>query len=429
MATYPSPVIFVPGIMGSALRDEYPVSPETVWSPFKFIIKAYERITPHPDNLRYELREPARVVKDQVFELFYQELIEELRHNLTPAADEPVPVFPFAYDWRQPLADTQEQLAAFVEEVIERTSLLGHYNAATPSYTPRTGKVNLVGHSMGGLIIAGYIQKAGMKRVDRVATIASPFRGSPEAVSKVAIGVGAIGLSPGSSREREAARVTPALYHLLPSYPNAVQAAPGLSANLYETSAWQPSIIETLSEFIRLHGLKKRDSEARGAKLLGSMLAGARAHRDALEALRLEDSKRWLCIVGVGAKTRVGLGVERGEAGSPVFVVGKEMDEWKAAAPSTQTGDGTVPYHGAEPAFVPRNQLVCLTPEEFGFFELGDKLLAQAGLHSALPNMNLVQRLIVSHLSGHRQGDIKGRPAPGVSRQQWDPPIPGLPLA
>ena len=35
MPNLPCPTIFLPGIMGSALRDEYPVSPETVWSPFK----------------------------------------------------------------------------------------------------------------------------------------------------------------------------------------------------------------------------------------------------------------------------------------------------------------------------------------------------------------------------------------------------------
>jgi len=93
---YPYPVIVLPGIMGSALRDQYPVEPETVWSPFKFFIKAYERITPHPSDTRYELKEPARVVADQVFELIYAEFIEELRHNFTAKANEPMPVFPFA---------------------------------------------------------------------------------------------------------------------------------------------------------------------------------------------------------------------------------------------------------------------------------------------------------------------------------------------
>jgi len=50
MPTYPSPVIFLPGIMGSALRDEYPVSPETVWSVLKAATKSYERINLHPGN-------------------------------------------------------------------------------------------------------------------------------------------------------------------------------------------------------------------------------------------------------------------------------------------------------------------------------------------------------------------------------------------
>jgi hypothetical protein len=66
----------------------------------KAALKSYERITLHPDDLRYEMKEPARVVKDQVFELFYNEIIEELRHNLSPGPEKTVPVFPFAYDWR-----------------------------------------------------------------------------------------------------------------------------------------------------------------------------------------------------------------------------------------------------------------------------------------------------------------------------------------
>ena len=90
--SYPAPVIFLPGIMGSALRDEYPVSPENVWSVLKAATKSYERITLHPDNTRYELVEPARVVPDQMFELFYREIVEELRHNLTQDAEFPVPV-------------------------------------------------------------------------------------------------------------------------------------------------------------------------------------------------------------------------------------------------------------------------------------------------------------------------------------------------
>ena len=40
------PVIVVPGITATNLRDEYPISPETVWSA---ISKDYSRISLHPD--------------------------------------------------------------------------------------------------------------------------------------------------------------------------------------------------------------------------------------------------------------------------------------------------------------------------------------------------------------------------------------------
>ncbi len=185
MTPYPYPVIVLPGIMGSALRDEYPVSPETVWTPFKLVIKAYDRITAHPDNTRFELVEPARVVKDQLFAIAYSEFVEELRHDLSPQADQPVPVFPFAYDWRQRLEGIQEALDGFIDEVIDRTKLLRHYHKEGYGTAAFPGKVNLVGHSMGGLIIAGYLKDHGDAKVAKVATIASPFRGSLEAIAKV----------------------------------------------------------------------------------------------------------------------------------------------------------------------------------------------------------------------------------------------------
>ena len=193
-----NPVIVVPGITGTCLRDEYPLPFETVWS---VLTKDYERLSLHPDNIRYEAIEPARLKPDQVYEIAYKELVQELRHNLTQKADEPVPVFPFGYDWRQPLDLVEEQLAAFVWEVIERTQLLKYYYDASYGVAP---KVNLVGHSMGGLIITGYLEKYGAKApVAKVVTLATPFRGSYEAVIKLSTGTANLGTSEPSSRERE----------------------------------------------------------------------------------------------------------------------------------------------------------------------------------------------------------------------------------
>ncbi len=419
----PPPVIFVPGIMGSSLRDEYPVSPDSVWNVARAVVKSYERITLHPDNPRYEMIEPARVVKDQVFTLFYEEIIEELRHNLATSPDEPVPVFPFAYDWRQPLADTQSQLADFIEEVVERTRLLRHYHQ--DGYTAEEGKVSLVGHSMGGLVIGGYIKAKGMDRVEKVATLASPFRGSLEAIAKTAIGVGGFSLGSGGSREREAARITPALYHLLPSFEDAVIAAPGLERDIFLPAAWQPGVLDTLALFIQRHGLDDSDPKEQATRLLARLLDQAWKHRTSLERLRLADSRRWLCIAGVGAPTRLGVDIQADAGGKPFFNLGEPADAWKADEPSAATGDNTVPFPGARCAFIPEEQVVCVSPSDFGLFEFKDRLISNLGFHGAIPNMNLAQRLVTAHLLG-RPAAKGGSPSPLIQAQAWDPPVAGL---
>lgn len=425
------PVIFLPGIMGSALRDEYPINPEAVWSPIKLIVKAYERVTLHPSDTRYELIEPARVAPDQVFGLVYSELIEELRHNLSPQADQPVPVFPFAYDWRQPLENIEAQLASYVVEVIDRTKLLRHYHDAGYGTSKFPAKVHLVAHSMGGLIVAGYLQKHGEERVGKVVSIASPLRGSLEAVSKTATGVGALGSSPGSSREREAARVTPALYHLLPSFKGAVEVDPGLPSDLYVPEAWQPGIVQTLASFIRMYGLNPKNPDTAAHELLKSMLNAAWRHRSRIEKLTLKNSKSWLSIVGVGEKTRVGMRITKDAQGKPHFELadGDVRDEWHKgdSKKDIYTGDNTVPYLGARTKFIPTEQVVCVSPDDFAFWEFKDRLLEKTGFHSAMPGMNLVQRLVVSHLKDYAYGDVWGRPAPDLDAGiSWDPPIAGL---
>lgn len=431
----PNPVVVVPGITASDLCDAYAVSPEAVWTTL--LHKNWERLVLHPDDLRYELREPARVLPTAVFGTPYGSFIEELRHNLTEHSDKVVPVYPFPYDWRQPLDLVEQQLDVFVDEVIARTKLMRHYHAAGFDDSPR---VNLVGHSMGGLIIAGYLQRRGAAApVEKVATLGSPFRGSLEAPIKVVTGTASLGPdSSANSREREAARLTPALYHLLPSFEGSVVTDPALPNDLYSVDTWQDGVIKTLAEFIRLHGQRKmaksdRDDEAR--ELLTQMLTMSRAHRTRLEQLTLANTRvgtadGWLCVVGVDATTRVRLRIVT-KKGSPYFELDGEdrRNDWHSVDDGARvaTGDGTVPLLGAEPGFLDRKHLVCVRPDDFGYWELKDKtLLAAAGFHSLLPGLNLAQRLVVSHFRGYATKGVWGRPVPGVSQADWAPPIRGL---
>lgn len=426
------PVIVVPGITASYLRDEYPVPAEHVW---KVIQKRYERIALHPDDLDYEAIEPARVRADQVFEVAYEELIEELRYNLSPSSDSPVPVFAFSYDWRKPLDEIEESLAAFVDEVIGRTKLLGHYHSAGYADNPR---VHLVGHSMGGLAITGYLDAIGGKApVNKVVTLATPYQGSFEAVIKVITGTANLGTKAPSSREREAARLTPALYHLLPSFSNAVSAEPGIPTSLFNAKAWQSTVVDSISEFIRLRGLplkgrrKKSERQKDAAALFAKMLTLARKHRARIDRFQLSKAGMqagdWLAVIGAGAETRVGLKIES-RRGAPQFMLSSEdrQDQWNDADPNKarRTGDGTVPFEGAIPKFLDESQLVCVTPDDYGYWEVEDRALTKvAGFHGLLPNMNMLHRLIVRFFTGapDRRGNTWGHPVPGVKK--WEPPL------
>lgn len=428
----PYPVIIVPGITATYLHDEYPLPPVDIW---KVIKKQYERIALHPNDLRYEAMEPARVKAGQIFEIAYEELIEELRYNLASKEDEPVPVYPFGYDWRLPLDIAERQLADFVTEVIDRTKLLKHYHRDKYQDNPR---VNLVGHSMGGLVIAGYLERVGSKApVHKVVTLATPFQGSFEAVIQVATGTANLGTSPPSSRERESARLTPALYHLIPSFSQGIEVStPTLPSTLFDPGVWQPSIVASIAEFIRKKGLPSNKTKLQEAReCFAFLLNQAKAHRGRIDGFKLSKAKmtakNWLAVVGVGTKTRVRLRiVKRGN--QPDFDLRSKdrANEWKDKDKGPQqwrlTGDGTVPYEGAVPQFLSEKNLVLVTPEDYGYWEVQDKSLTlAAGFHGILPNMNMLHRLIVRFFTDRpdKRKNTWGRPAPGVVKKDWDPPL------
>lgn len=450
------PVVVLPGMTATALRDFYPPSPELVWGlagP-----KAYERTALHPDDLRWERTEPAQIRADEAFSIPYDELVRELRHDLTPDPDRPRPVFLFPYDWRKPLEETVDDLAAFLREVAGRTALLRHYHRAGYGDAP---SVDLVGHSMGGLLAAGYLARiadlppgggnregqsgrtAALIPVRRVVSVGTPFGGSFEAVLKIVTGTAALGGSAPSSRERETARVTPGLYHLLPRFPDGVLRSDGaLPATLFDAGLWQRGVVDSIAEHIRRHGLDPAPTKAgrrRAARaFLQAMLDRAAAFRDRVDRLDPGAAglgpRDWLAIVGVGQETRTRLLVE-GPPDDPFFVLRSlERVQGYPAQPEgpdeTETGDGTVPFRAAIPAFLPPEALIAVSSGDFGYWEIRDRILGSlATLHALLPAMNRVIKIVGVFLAGeagararaHR--GLEARRPPGVTEQAWDPPV------
>jgi pimeloyl-ACP methyl ester carboxylesterase len=420
-----NPVVVVPGITATELYDDYPMTTEELWT--MVIKRNYERITLHPDDLRYEAIEPAHVFAGRAFSI-YDDLIKALRHELSARADRPTPVFVFPYDWRMDIRRTGVLLGQFVEEVVNRTKLLKHY-AKMPIL-----KVDLVGHSMGGLVILEYLQQLrNTDRVNRVVTIGTPFLGSPEAIVKVATGMSLLSGDEPTEREREAARATPSVYQLFPSYARAVTTSEGLNVDLFDPQNMQTSVVDSLTEFVRLHsvGVPKNERRIRALSILGNLVEAGRTHRMNVMAFKIGRvgvaPTDWLAIVGMGRKTRVQLSLVRTSGGMRFVIDDKQfVDELAVAgAVSRSSGDGTVPLEGAIPPFLDERSIVCVMPKDMGLFELRDRLLAAiGGFHGLLPAVNLVQRLVVRHLKPDYRGQVWGRRLPGAT--SWEPPIRGL---
>ena len=430
----PNPVIVVPGITATDMQDDYSLPPEKVWTTIW--PRKHDRLALYPsppssefDRL-YELREPALIRSGGPFPLVYREMVEELREELDPTDKIRTPVYPFSYDWRQPLEVTARTLREFISEVIRRTKLMLVYRK---SQWPDDPKVNLVGHSMGGLVIAGALTSKKepvhevAKLVDKIATIGTPWHGSCDAVTKIVTGGGALGNNSQGSRERRTARLTPSLYYLLPSYENAVH---GIS-DIFNGKGWQEGVSKQLGEaIVEVEGDKGYSCNlARGKKRLDKYLNNAKEYRERIAQWKVDEEKI-LIIAGIGEKTLISVHVVDGEeAGKSRFLFHDEDNK------HIGDGDGTVPSKSSIPPFVDQIKppVVCVsredlsflgdTPEQMfamlaGFHESIPGMRSIPGMHAFMPKMNLVLRLLVRFLSnqddthnntwGRRHPDVKG---------------------
>ncbi|MGI9261978.1 MAG: lipase/acyltransferase domain-containing protein [Woeseiaceae bacterium] len=420
-----NPVIVIPGITATDLVDDYPLKADEIWT--MVFNKEYNRVALHPDDLRYEAVEPAHVVAGQVFPI-YSDLIRALRHELSARADQPTPVFAFPYDWRMDIRATAGKLGDFIDEVIARTKLLKHYARADDL------KVDLVGHSMGGLVITEYLsQRRRQSAVEKVATIGTPYLGSIEAIVKVTTGMSLITGPEPKEREREAARVTPSLYQLFPSYEGATTDIDGANVDMFDANNMQASIVDSLAEFVRLYSVSTRSSQRRerAVEILEEMLANAKRHRRNVERFKLSDAgirrDDWLAVIGIGERTRVEMTVNK-NSGDTRFVIDKTQfvnEISKTSDEISRTGDGTVPLAAAIPPFLPATRPVCVKDSDLEFLELRDRIMVGVGgLHGLLPGINLVQRLVTKHLNPRYHGRVWGRRLPGA--RSWNPPIRNL---
>lgn len=134
----------------------------------------------------------------------YEGLIDELETNNGYVEDQTLFVFP--YDWRLDLRNTSVVLATFIDDVLLESG---------------SDQVDLVTHSMGGLLAKQYIYDEGGEKVRKTVYVGTPHLGSPYAAEGLLLGTDFGINSPvpilNTDRIREIAENAPTVYQLLPS--------------------------------------------------------------------------------------------------------------------------------------------------------------------------------------------------------------------
>lgn len=237
-------IVFVPGFMGSQLRDR--TTGKTVWLDFSsvplnplqwddwFNHLFQQMLYPNP-NL-----EPAGIVQDVLFappwikQEQYSRLLRILEswgYHTDPARhpEAELTVYTFAYDWRQDNRLSGKQLG----EAIERWR--GFHPGA---------QVWLMGHSNGGIVSRWYIEKEGGKdRVSRLILLASPWDGAAKAMYMLFQGMDTLfrmrfqllGLP---ERTRQALRTFPSAYQLIPQAASFLHGPDGSAVDPFVPEPW-----------------------------------------------------------------------------------------------------------------------------------------------------------------------------------------------
>jgi pimeloyl-ACP methyl ester carboxylesterase len=293
--TMANPVVVIPGFYGSKLAAA--ANGEIVWLTLLGLGTADITLR----SLRLDPDNPNRVAPVGIFDELpilpflsvgiYKNLIQFVQSNLQ------LPCFPFFYDWRKSLDEAADLLA-------KQLSRLRSQGA---------GEVDLVTHSLGGLVARACLEKHGgrgdLPAVRWLVTLGTPHKGMLKTFQALTTGLPVFTFP--AAGVRDMARGFPSAYELLPSDASHplffVRGDGGISsgASAFEVTGWCAT--DSMVSFLRQAG-----------GTLSSLLP------DQL-------SVKVCCVYGTGVDT----------------VTGGTFDGSRVAFSSSARGDGTVPETSA----------------------------------------------------------------------------------
>jgi len=219
-----TPVIYVPGIMGSPMYDDYNnddklTDLEKAWFGVRFLnmrlaengidplLSEYNiKVAPIRNDAANTLRDELNEVPMDLFIGFFDNLEANgyILDDYDDVHNEGENLFCSTYDWRKNNTYNAELLSDFIDSVLTWTG---------------ADKVNLVGHSMGGIVSKQCINLFDKSRIDKMVFIGTPHLGAPEILTVMLTGklFAFLDFVLTNYFVRELARNLPSCYQLIPS--------------------------------------------------------------------------------------------------------------------------------------------------------------------------------------------------------------------
>ena len=196
-------LVFAPGIMGTQLDD--PLG-NVVWPP-----TAWEYLTGYGkvDELIRSDLVPSRIIYKVFIKSVYKTILDDIRNHIRYTEDDSEKRFiPFPYDWRRSNSDSAHILASVLDE----------------QFAMHEGplEINMIGHSMGGLVIRYLIEsgefsgKPWFDKIRNVITLGTPHLGAPKALLMLQGKEGMLGLSGDDIKTLANDPRYPAVFQLVP---------------------------------------------------------------------------------------------------------------------------------------------------------------------------------------------------------------------
>jgi pimeloyl-ACP methyl ester carboxylesterase len=307
------PLVFIPGLLGSRLcrpNPANPAEPTVVWGTQSAISLFASLRLVHKGGASADDIKPCGLIREVTYlGLFTQEAYAPIiRHLEQLGYREGRDLFIFDYDWRHSVFDNARALSDFLKQKIPDQSR----------------RVDILAHSMGGLVARTYAVKyGGSARIARLISAGTPFLGSVKVLESIESGWGVVNyLLGGLTTFRQNMLSFPSIFELTARYrvccDGVVPGAPPFQP--FDTQAWRA----LRWEGIESHAMPDLAAVASRVRELAAIV-------ETQLPAEIEDVR----IIGVDQRTPHQFGLELGSSAAVLRVR------------TTWDGDGTVPRESA----------------------------------------------------------------------------------